>query len=382
MVAWVCVAGCLSSHAAPFDCGSSGSYGAMNISSDTTLQVPPDGIFHCTTINVSSNATLSFSGNALNTPVYLLATGDVIIDGSIDVSANGPASIRSFNGTRPNKAGPGGFDGGYGGMYYNQLTTGGDGYGPGAGKHTPESPAATQGEFGTGANAYGNLLLVPLIGGSGGTGVDGTPGMPGGGGGGAVLIASNTKIINNGRVAALGGDTYDRDRYFAGSGGGIRVVAPTVTGSGTLTAQGGMGYGWFGNTQASHGRIRIDCTDFLAWRSLNLVGRASRGNRMFVFPAVIPRLDILEVASQAIPEGTNSPAVFELAPGTSSNQTVRVQARNFTNDIPIRVVVTPENGPSGSFDATILQSSGSPPFAIVPVVLPAGSVCQIHVWKR
>ena len=34
-------------------------------------------------------------------------------------------------------------------------------------------------------NTYGNLLLVPLIGGSGGAGQDGAPGGAGGGGGGA-----------------------------------------------------------------------------------------------------------------------------------------------------------------------------------------------------
>ena len=130
------------------------------------------------------------------------------------------------------------------------------------------------------------------------------------------------------------------------------------------------------------GRIRIDCTDNQAYKNLTLTGAASRGNRMVAFPVVIPQLDILEVAGNVIPDGTNSPAMFELAGGSSTNQTVKVQARNFTNDVAIRVVITPENGPSGSFDATILQSSGNPPFATVPVVIPAGSVCRIHAWKR
>jgi hypothetical protein len=103
---------------------------------------------------------------------------------------------------------------------------------------------------------------------------------------------------------------------------------------------------------------------------------------MIVFPTNAPRLDIIGVGSTAIAEGTNNAIVIELAVGTDTNQAVLVQARNFTNDVPIRVVVTPENGPSQSFDATILQASGNPPSTNVPVIIPAGSACQIHAWTR
>jgi hypothetical protein len=89
-----------------FTSGSDGSYGPMNITSNTTLQLPPDGIFRCTTINVAAGATLRFQRNALNTPVTLLATGDVTISGSINIS--GAASLGNFAG---GVAGPGGFDG-------------------------------------------------------------------------------------------------------------------------------------------------------------------------------------------------------------------------------------------------------------------------------
>jgi hypothetical protein len=104
---------------------------------------------------------------------------------------------------------------------------------------------------------------------------------------------------------------------------------------------------------------------------------------MFVFPTVVPALDIIQVAGQAIPAGTNNAVTIELAIDASTNQTVTVQARNFTNEVPIRVVITPAHGPAGSFDATIpLQSSGTPPSATVPVIIPAGSVCQVNAWTR
>jgi len=117
-----------------FNSGSDGTYGPMNIATNTTLGLPPDGKFNCTTITVASNATLRFNPNALNTPVYLLATGDVTINGTIDVS--GSAGVGNVGGS----GGPGGFAGGN--AAYGSLPRG-DGYGPGAGRSGPYvSPSA------------------------------------------------------------------------------------------------------------------------------------------------------------------------------------------------------------------------------------------------
>lgn len=56
-----------------FSCGSTGADGAIDVNEGTvTLDLPPDGIFHATTVNVAAGATLAFNRNVLNTPVYLL----------------------------------------------------------------------------------------------------------------------------------------------------------------------------------------------------------------------------------------------------------------------------------------------------------------------
>jgi hypothetical protein len=352
----------LTTLAAPFDCGSTGAYGPMNITNNTTLNLPPDGIFNCTTIIVAGGATLTFNRNALNTPVYLLATGDVTINGTIDVSASGRSG------------GPGGFDGGMGGLVVVGYSAGGYGAGPGGGSTT----LAAFGDTGTGTGTtYGNLLLDPLVGGSGCAGLSGAPGANGCGGGGAILIASNTRIVDNGLINSCGG--VNGSAGLGGSGGAIRLVAPVVAGPGSLYVSGGFNSGaWRGGW----GRVRIDCTDNTSWRQLSLSSVASRGSRMIVFPAAPLALDIIEVAGQAIPAGTNNSVQIELSNGASTNQTVKVQARNFTNDVPIRVVVTPENGPSGSFDAVISQASGNPPSTNVNVVIPTGSICNINAWTR
>src|SRR5579863_7957993 len=76
-----------------FVSGSDGSYGALNITSNTTVAMPSNGVFNCTTITIAQGATLTFTPNALNTPVYLLATGNVVITGTIDVRGAGGTSV-------------------------------------------------------------------------------------------------------------------------------------------------------------------------------------------------------------------------------------------------------------------------------------------------
>ncbi len=357
--------------AAAFDCGSTGAYGPINVQADTTLDMPADGVFNCTTITVAPGTTLRFNKNPLNTPVYLLATGDVLINGTLDVSG------RSYNGVTNGVGGPGGFNGGYGGTALAGYTAGGDGLGPGGGKNQPGWMSAAHAQVsGSNLRVYGNSWLSPLIGGSGGAGGDGNPGYGGGGGGGAILVASDTKITVNGTLRAIGGSgVYSYPTWYAGygSGGAIRLAAPVVGGVGGLDTV---------TTYGSPGRIRIDCTDDYSFRALNLSGVSTRGSRMVVFPPVVPRLDIIEAAGQTIPEGAPSPVQIALPAGSATNRTVKVQARNFTNNVPIRLAIIPVNGPSTNYDTTIDITTGNPPSTNLNVVIPAGTICRIQAWTR
>ena len=71
--------------AGTFISGSTGADGAFNPSADTELQTPPDGVLNFTTVNIPAGVTVKFKKNSANTPVYLLATGDVIISGRISI---------------------------------------------------------------------------------------------------------------------------------------------------------------------------------------------------------------------------------------------------------------------------------------------------------
>ncbi|NKB24340.1 MAG: hypothetical protein GKR87_08200 [Kiritimatiellae bacterium] len=352
-------------HAATnFSAGSDGSYGALNITSGVvTLNMPADGIFHCTTITISNGATLKFTRNALNTPVYLLATGDILVDGTIDVS--GQAGSTGF----PGDGGPGGFDGGV--PAFDDGTPGA-GQGPGAGlggeaayngsspvgSGSYQSRAASSVDSNDG-NTYGSSLLIPIIGSSGGGGTTGNPGKGEGGGGGAILLASDTRIDVNGFILAKGGQGgFNQSTLYwnGGSGGAIRLVAPIVAGSGECDVEDAVG------SHAGNGRVRVDAIDRsqLSLSLFNPSGSSSVGGVMMVFPNPLPRLDLIEVAGDPIPEGTAAAQNILLPFGANSNQTVLVQAKDFTGtNLPIRVVLTPESGSPSSYDADIDMSAGN-----------------------
>ena len=326
-----------------------------NIATDTVLPMPANGIFNCTTINVASGKTLRFSANALNTPVYLLATGNVTISGTIDiVGANGTATASAGAG------GPGGFAGGLAGF---AGQAGQDGSGPGGGRietgtnGTSLCRAAFSRTTDNNTAIYGNSALIPLIGGSGGAGSRGNPGNYGGGGGGAVLIASNTSITISGAIDAHGGNgSYtNNSAYYAGdgSGGSIRLISPSVGGAGSLNANGGTYIG------GSPGRVRIDCPDSYIFRNLIVLGTFTSGQFMQVFPSTLPALSFIEAAGQAIVEGSVASVQIDLPAGSSPARTVKLRARNFTGVVPIRVRASPETGNSTDYDTQLHRAADS-----------------------
>jgi len=50
------------------------------------VQLPESGVFNFTTVNIPAGVTITFRRNSRNTPVTILASGNVTIAGTIDVS--------------------------------------------------------------------------------------------------------------------------------------------------------------------------------------------------------------------------------------------------------------------------------------------------------
>jgi hypothetical protein len=351
-----------------------------------TVPLPSSGIFNFTTITVASGIAVTFTKNAANTPVILLAQGAVTINGTLDVSGSAGGSLG-----RPGLGGPGGFEGGKGADGVT-TTGGGFGLGPGGGSPGRDYAAGGGGGYATngmqggvcascpvvgtpggGGPAYGNPALRPILGGSGGGGggafmIGYPPGGGGGGGGGAILLASSTSI-------ALGASGTDAIRATGGTGGtgmggggggaggAIRVIAPTISGAGYLKVAGAYGAQYYGG-QGGNGWLRIEATT-LTYSGTNTPG-ATTGLPQPVFPGTgQPSLAITSVgglAAPASPSGSILAAPDILLPaGTTNPVTVVLTAGNIPLGISILVTATPQTGAKSSATSSgltgTLQSS-------------------------
>ncbi len=178
-------------------------------------------VFHYSDVYVAPGVTVTFKNHPSNPPVVWLVQGMADIQGTVNLDGKiGAANIPET------EAGPGGFRGG------RSTPNQGYGMGPGGGAIGTGGSYATLGRSATGPT-YGNPLIMPLIGGSGGGGYT----VSGGGGGGAIMIAASDSIRVLGTIGANSPYWY-YSQYFPGSGGAVKLVSDTVTGTGALNAVG------------------------------------------------------------------------------------------------------------------------------------------------
>jgi|Deesub1362B_J571_1020462.scaffolds.fasta_scaffold00175_2 hypothetical protein len=367
-----------------FDSGSTGADGPFSPTEDTVLQVPEDGIFNFTTINIPAGVTVTFKKNSRNTPVYILATGDVIIEGVISV--DGTDAVNQF----PGEGGPGGFDGGAGGP---TLTAGGNGLGPGGGEggkvlsqgigsggggggfgtsgdNGLKSFGGT-GDVGKGGSTYGNEKLLPITGGSGGGGGGGCKnndnqvGGAGGGGGGAIVIASSSTITISGTLTANGGKgAMLCSGGGGGSGGAIRLIADKIIINGNIKAVGGKGASApYKNAGGNGGQGRIRIEAYSLQMTTQTVPQFIAGRPSSVFVAEVPELRIVEVAGVAVPQnptGRFGTPDVTLPLGTQNPVPVKIVASKIPTGTVVKLTSTPEHGPvetatgtlTGTFDSS------------------------------
>lgn len=286
-----------------------------------------DGILHFTTVDVPSDVTLTFTADnppmsvlpIFNTPITILAQGNVNIAGTINVSGETGGSSPVNGG---GLGGPGGVRGGAGELVRSSPGAGaglGPGGGAGGGRPGHDADGGGGGGFGIagsndesngtgGGPTYGTPGLLPLIGGSGGgggasAGEAGPNGGGGGGGGGAILIASSTAITipATGLIRANGGNGGGQGGG-GGSGGAIRLMANTISNSGTLSAAGGVRGArpgcCFGGGVGGSGRIRLEAFTLVPG---TLTGFATNGAPGIVFLPNTITVRIATVNGIAVP---------------------------------------------------------------------------------
>jgi hypothetical protein len=416
---------------AAYSSGSTGADGAFSPTSSQSIQLPPDGVFNYTSVNIPTGVIITYIKNAANTPVTILATTDVSIAGTIDVSATPPVSSADISGA--GLAGPGGYNGGRGGQPgggtsgwvngYTGPNIGRAGGGPGAGApgsvHLPSSYwGASYADIGSGGGGaygsasaasttcgtnpgviYGNPTLMPLIGGSGGGGGVGGPILPGsggGGGGGAILIAASGTINVTGSIAANGGVPVNPGATNAnrgslgggGSGGAIRLIATTVSGNGAISAAGGASptEGWASTTYGNYGvcssyvgvtsqnggagRIRIETENLARTTATNPAW--SGGSPSLVFVPGLPTLRIDSIGGVAVPANPSGIGDVALPAGFTNPVTVNFVTSGVTVGSSIKLTITPAKGVAVTATSAPTTGSTSSATASVAVNLLSG----------
>lgn len=386
-----------------FSSGSTGVNGAYTATCSptpctVTEPLPASGVFNYTTVTIPAGVTVQYTRNAANTPVTILATGDVNVVGNIFLSG-GNAIPRSTSGTVPFPGalgGPGGFNGGNGGVLNGVMGTAGQG--PGGG--TPALVGCCSANPGSYGAPTAFVALIPLFGGSGGGGATVFPNTgatragSGAGGGGAILIASSSKITVSGSITANGGTTTQQNPVFCaaeegapGSGGAIRLVAPLLEGNGTLQANGGTG----GCSALTPGRIRFEAFTQGISGSISPAASFSTPGPVTASsnPSLVnlPRLAIASmggVAAPEVPGGSYASADVSLVQGTSNPVTVTLAAANTPVGSPTAITLklmpqtafpTTLSVPTANHTGTFASST-----ATVGVTFPAGQVSMIQAW--
>ncbi len=392
-----------------FNSGSTGADGAFNPTQSQQIQLPESGVFNYTTVNIPAGVTITYKRNSKNTPVTILASGNVTIAGTIDVSGgNGSAPSLPFGGG--GIGGPGGFDGGRGGLLFSSFSSGLSGEGPGGGSgglgNLGNGPSCRGGGGGyaitggeetgcgnKGGNRYGAKTLLPLTGGSGGGGGGALTltGGSGGGGGGAVLIASSGTITfsnGTGTITAKGGaagyngggncfGSQGGGGGGSGSGGAIRLVANTITvvagGIAFLNADGGFNSC---GIAGGYGYVRLEASNFNGLSVDTSPKEFTIGQPGLVTLSNVPTLRINSVGgvnAPASPSGTFHATPDITLPTTQTNPvTVALQAANIPLGTTIEVRLTPASGNPASVQSAPLTGTVAASTATASLTLPAG----------
>lgn len=191
------------------------------------------GSYTFNSVTVQTGGTLVLLGNPSSDLGVTINTPNLTVQSGGMINADG----QGYQGTYGNGGGPGG---GTGAIW----TGGGGGYG-----------AKGQDGNGAGGPAYGSVTNPVDLGSAGGAGRCGLlstcPGWPGGSA--IQLVVSNTLSVN-GVISTNGGSGCAR--AGGGSGGSVLIQTATLTGAGTVRANGGADNGCGGGSGAG-GRIAI-----------------------------------------------------------------------------------------------------------------------------
>ena len=262
----------------------------------------------------------------------------------------------------PTEPGPGGFRGGATGPQGSSS-----GYGPG-GKYSGDRGGASY------TGAYGNPLLLPLIGGSGANaGVFGNNNtvISGASGGGAILITAAGDVNITGSLTANGKSTvyysYGDPSYISSSGGAIRIVANRLLGNGSISAD----------------RVRVEANNTSEQINLNPnTSAVPPGVTPIIWPSVAsPIVKVVSVNSQSAPNDPHAGLITssDVNIGTNGVVDVILATSNFPPSGAVSLRVIPKYGAYYNVDASFVSGTFSNATWKATTTLPNGfCVLQAH----
>jgi hypothetical protein len=220
-------------------------YGGVCLNNGGVIGVPtPLNLSSSVDISLSEGASLLASGSlyprnlVIASNAWLLSPSSLVVQGDVTIHPGGAISADGV-----------GFAAGQGqgaGRYYtfSSITYAGGGAHGG------------YGAVGGHLQAFGGMpydtVTSPMLGGSGGGSSSTSPG--GGAGGGVIRLTVNGALVVNGRITAAGLPASGMGG--GGAGGTIMLSAGTLSGSGTIAADGGNGHPLYGGGGGG-GRIAI-----------------------------------------------------------------------------------------------------------------------------
>ena len=333
-------------------------------------------VFKYTSVRIDEGCTLKFVNHPSNPPVFWLVSGDVVINGLINLDGGHGQDTSDSSAMFCSQPGPGGFAGG--------LKVRGCGFGPGGGYTSGDYYGASASHATLGIKhtsyygtdnygiIYGDKTLIPLMGGSGGAANNVNDYAGGGAGGGAICIAAkgNVSLGVSGRISARGGrgggDTthaYSYNYGFtcfggSGSGGAVRIIAEKFQGQGYIDVTGysgsaaevandlKVGIAWVDESvKGGNGYIRLDATfqnnpnDFNHWTVKPSIG--STDNIILWADAKITPLTIGGVSLPTDPhyreDGRNECLSFT----TTGERELVFRTENIPTEAQVVVKVTP-----------------------------------------
>jgi hypothetical protein len=279
-------------------------------------------VFKYRSVNVSTGATVTFKNHRSRAPVVWLVQSNVMVgaNGGINLTGQKTGFLVATN----LDAGPGGFRSG---------SINGSALGPGGAVNSNATFKST----------YGNLRLLPLIGGSGVSDLSGTSLAAGGG---AILIAAGNSVTNNGTIQSVG---LNGLLNYA-SGGGIRIACDALMGNGAFNVQ-------------PDGRLRVEANSVSGSLTFSpIVPVVAPGDTPAIWPLpTAPVCTIVSVGGTGISSdptadfGNQPDAVVE----SQGPVDVILETRNFPTSGVVKVRVAPKTNTNTIWVTASYQSGNT-----------------------